>query len=208
MGLDMDGALALDELVRKVDVVHEVLRPGNGAVVVTGSGDYVFDVLGHRPGVLAADDPDAADRRRDLAELFVDRPGIAGVAAVPVRGEDRELGIDGLAKLGSVVAAQPTATQRTLGTPGKAANLLPRHRLQVTEAPDRAPAQGRRGKPPIAARSRPSCRRAPSRARRRRGGAEAPRRWPRARLPPRARARLRAARATRCARSRRGRAAR
>ena len=80
-------------MVREVDVVDEVLRAGEEVEVLRRPGR----ARARTPsGSVAVDDPDAAQVRDELARLLVDRARVVRDAAVPVRGEDGEVRVDGL----------------------------------------------------------------------------------------------------------------
>ena len=111
VGHHVDGARALDVLVGEVDVVDEVLGPRHDVEVLRRVRRDDLDALGHLVVVLGLDDPDAADLRRELARLLVDRPRVAGVGGVPVRGVDGELLVHRALERGAVGAAAALRAQ-------------------------------------------------------------------------------------------------
>ncbi len=94
VGLEVDLAGALDDLVGEVDVVHQVLGAGHDLPVAGGPDDDVVDPVGD--GVLGAlpHHPDAVEPGRQLLGLVVDRGGVAGDSAVPVGRVDHEVLVD------------------------------------------------------------------------------------------------------------------
>ena len=79
VGLQVHLPGALHDVVGEVHVVDEVRRAGQCAVVVAAAHDDGRHPGGHRVLLVRVDDPDAAQPRRELAGLLVDRPRVAGV---------------------------------------------------------------------------------------------------------------------------------
>ena len=91
LGLDVNLPGALDNVVREVDVIDEVLCGGHHLPVARGAGDNVLDAKGHVLALIRTHDPDAAHARRKPAHRLINRHRVAHDSAIPVGREDGQI---------------------------------------------------------------------------------------------------------------------
>ncbi len=98
VGLEVDGAGAFDDPAGEVDVADEVLGAGEGVPGAGGAEDGMVGAGRQQRDAVRSDEPQPADVRGEFGQFGGDGGRVAVDAAAPVRGEDREVLVDGAAQ--------------------------------------------------------------------------------------------------------------